>query len=127
MFASQNAQRSDRVGELRQRLRSFIEGTGFESDRLSLSHNLAERLVHLGPISTEEDVPAIARIPWSVFVTRHLGIDDLTVDTIERAQSNLRSMTAQQCAEVEPLLQEIIELVSQACDGYAELESRSWD
>jgi hypothetical protein len=126
MFASQNAQRSDQVRELRQRLRSFIDGTGFETDPQNMAHNLTERLVQLGPISTEEDVPAIARIPWSVFVTRYLGVDDLTAEVIDSAQTNLRAMTAQQCAEVEPLLQEIVELLSQACGDYSEFEGRSY-
>jgi hypothetical protein len=126
MFASQNAQRSDRVRELRQRLRSFVTGTGFEVDAQNIAHQLAERLVQLGPISTEGDIPAIARIPWSVFVIRYLGVDDLTAEAIERAQSNLRAMSPQQCAEAEPLLQEVIELVSQASDDYVELENSSW-
>jgi hypothetical protein len=126
MFATQNAQRSDRLQELRQRLRSFVFGTGFEIDPRNTAHCLAERLRLLGPISSENDIPSIARIPWSVFVSRYLGVDDLTSETIERAQSRLRVMTPEQCADVEPLLQDIVQLVTQACNDYAEFEGRSY-
>jgi hypothetical protein len=126
MFATQNAQRSDCLQNLRQRLRSFVFGTGFEVDAQNLAHHLAERLVLLGPVSTEQDIPAMARIPWSVFVSRYLGVEDLRSDTIESAQSNLRAMTPEQTTEVEPLLQDIIELINEACTHYAEVESRSF-
>jgi hypothetical protein len=126
MFATQNAQRSDRLQDLRQRLRSFVFGTGFEVDAQNLAHHLAERLVLLGPVSTEQDIPAMARIPWSVFVSRYLGVEDLRSDMIKSAQANLRAMTPQQGAEVEPLLQDIIELINEACTHYAEVEGRSF-
>jgi hypothetical protein len=126
MFATQNAQRSDRLQELRQRLRSFVFGTGFEIDPQNTAHHLAERLALLGPVSTEQDIPAIARIPWVVFVSRYLGVDDLTVETIESAHTHLRGMSPQQCADAEQLLQDIVELVSQACTEYSEFEGRSY-
>jgi hypothetical protein len=126
MFATQNAQRPERLQDLRQRLRCFVFGTGFEVDAQNLAHHLAERLVHLGPVSTEQDIPAMARIPWSVFVNRYLGVDDLTDQTIYSAQSNLRAITPEQSTQLEPLLQDIIDLINEACTHYSEVAGRSF-
>jgi hypothetical protein len=126
MLATQNAQRSGRLSELRQRWRRFISGAGFEVGPQHPPDNPAERLVLLGPISTKDDVPAIARIPWSVFVSRHLGVGALTTETLASAEPHLGAMTPGQCANREPLSQDIVERVDEAGIHFAAIGGRSY-